>query len=181
MAGPSDRPPCGPRSAFRRLAAAVAATSLAAGCASFDKGGSSEGCEGPLVTVAGVLGGITLAASLLTMEIEYGDAKDYLERRRRPIRVALARGSGLFVDDLATVLELPRDAVPTLGAALQAHQPRLDRWLAAADLTRDDVVGFSDDLRAAIASEPRLTPYVEAARARLTRDLPALVPLGAQR
>jgi len=161
------------RSARTRFVALVAASSLAFGCASFDKGGSSEGSEASITIAAGILGGITLAVTLLNLEVEMAQAEDYLEQRRRPIRVSLARGAGLLVDDLATALALPPELTPVLGAAVHARQADLDRWLADPDVTRDDAVGFFTDVGLALAGEPRLAPYVAATRERTLRALGA--------
>ncbi|TNF32790.1 MAG: hypothetical protein EP329_09220 [Deltaproteobacteria bacterium] len=177
--------------AVARLVALVAALGVASGCASTrffdlsaaddskttdtsrsDEGNTSSKEDGSSADSSAVFMGIFTAIGAIALVgstfagAEYADAEKYLEQRRRPIRVSLARGAGLFVDDLATALALPAADVPVLGATLQAHQARLDRWLADPEVTREDVVGFSDDLRAALTSEPRLAPVVAAARDR---------------
>jgi|GEM_PF-2898841 len=130
---------------------------------------SSEGSSGAVAVGAGVLllVGVVFLVVTVSQETRAEPARAYLESHRRPIRVSLARGSGVFVDDVASALELPADQVDLLGRTLHAHRETLDGWLRDPEITTADLEGFSADLAAALASEPRLTPHVAATRERL--------------
>jgi len=131
--------------------------------------GSSHDSSGSAMAVVTYVSALALAGMTVAglSGVDVAAVEDYLDQNRRPIRVALARGAGLLVDDLATAMSLPGALVPVLGATLHDHQSRLDRWLADAEVSRADVEGFTRDLAAALDSEPRLAPFVAAARVRV--------------
>ena len=142
-----------------------------------DSGDSSEDdSDGSSRTVT-VAGGVLLVLAVVFMVVatvkkaDEAKVQAYLEARRRPIRVSLARGTGLLIDEVATALSLPAAEVPTLAAALRASRDRLDRWLIDPEITAQEARGFSADLSAALAAAPSLTPYLTAARARLAAAL----------
>jgi len=57
----------------------------------------------------------------------YGDdLLRFLEREALTLRVALARGTGPFVSDLAHTLELDSTSVLSLGERLRSHRPTID-------------------------------------------------------
>lgn len=100
-------------------------------------------------------------------------AKRYLEKNRRMIRVSIARGEGPLVNDLGATLEIPPDKLAQLGSTLQASYPRLEGYLDEAELSADDVEGFSTTLIAVVGADPELAPHVQRLRTRLNGGVPA--------
>lgn len=128
-----------------------------------------------ILTGALLLGATTIVGLVL---INQAEPVAYTTRHERGIRLALTRGEGPFILDVADNLRLPRELLPTLGMTLRNARPSLEPHLVAADpevgLTRDDGRRFAESLARALMAEPALTPYVS----RLMDE--AAVVMGAQ-
>jgi hypothetical protein len=85
----------------------------------------------------------TLATTGVALTVTDSDRQETYLENRREIAIALARGRGSYVDDLADELGLPEGMVAHLGAVLKARRDRLaprledkvlrddwERWLA---------------------------------------------------
>jgi len=82
----------------------------------------------------------------------------YLERHRQEVRVAVVRGDGPFVRDLAEGLALPEPLIAPLGEALRAHRAALEAPLAEpGPMSRMRAGRFLLALRDAVQSDPLLT------------------------
>jgi hypothetical protein len=95
-----------------------------------------------LRSLAGV--GIELEQAI---ELYGEDFMHFMGRYRHEVRVALARGRGAFVSDLAHVLGLPSGQVDELGALLRRHRGELDPPLdGAGPMEPERVRRFSEAL-----------------------------------
>lgn len=84
----------------------------------------------------------------------------YLDAHRQEVRVALSRGQGAFVRDVAHALALPDGLVEPLGAALRAHRGALEAALTEPrPIAREQALRFIAALREALASDPRLLEH----------------------
>lgn len=113
------------------LALAIGASGGGAGCATTTP---EDGLLPPerspstyLRSLAGV--GIELEQAI---ELYGEDFMVFMGRYRHEVRVALARGRGTFVSDLAHVLGLPAGQVDELGRLLRSHRSELDPPLTGA-------------------------------------------------
>lgn len=115
-----------------------------------------------ILTGALLLGATTIVGILL---LNRSEPVAYTTRHERGIRLALTRGEGPFVLDVADNLRLPRDLLPTLGEALRRARSDLEPHLIAVDpergFTTEDGRLFAEKLARALHAEPRLTPYVQ--------------------
>lgn len=124
-----------------------------------DGDGSSVGLY--ILTGALLLGATTIVGIVLMNNAE---PVAYTTRHERGIRLALARGEGPFVLDVADNLRLPRTLLPTLGRALRASRKTLEVHLVATDadgLSRESGRRFAEGLVRALQTEPTLLPYVD--------------------
>lgn len=103
----------------------LAAQALGA-CGSSDLSTDDEALGGTAISsgVAASLGFIT------TGFLTGGDTAGRALESRREIALAIARGNGPFVTDLAAWLELPPALLPELGQALREARPVLDPAMA---------------------------------------------------
>ncbi|MCC6622461.1 MAG: hypothetical protein IT385_14450 [Deltaproteobacteria bacterium] len=141
---------CGPEIA----STGVTATS---GGTSGDDGDGSEMSEGDRTAwlVVFVLLGVTTVGGLVAWTVS-DEEMSYLDQHRQDIRVALARGDGPFVRDVAAGLRLPPELVPALGEALRAHRASIEPALAGEEVAP---AGFARALDRAVRADPRLAPY----------------------
>lgn len=102
-------------------------------------------------------GGVSTTGAVLGLDMSDGD-DDFWLSDRREIEVALARGNGTWVDDVATRLALPAGLVPRLGAALQRQRPYLLGVLAPGPLTTRDWISA---VGAAACCDPWLRAFAE--------------------
>ena len=118
-------------------------------------GGGAVTSDGKILEGLGltVVGGALLvgAYSIYADDVSKLD----LEDERPEIRLALARGDGVFVTDLASALHLPPRDVPCLGRTLQAARPVLTRSMAQ-PLRGVQAAAFVDELRRVLQAEPLL-------------------------
>lgn len=114
-----------------------------------------------ILTGALLLGATTIVGLVL---INKAEPVAYTTRHERGIRMALTRGEGPFILDIADNLRLPRELLPTLGMTLKNARPSLEPHLVADDpvvgLTKEDGRRFAENLARALMAEPALTPYV---------------------
>jgi hypothetical protein len=87
-------------------------------------------------------------------------ARQYLEENRRTVQMALSRGSGPMIDDIAMGLSLPAEHLPRLGTAIQRHRVTLSAYLSDGEVTVDETEGFCVALIGAIDDDPVLAPYL---------------------
>jgi len=137
-----------------RIAAVVACATLTS-CSSVDLSDVSGGGNDPSNETAGLLmttfGGLGLGigtTALFTVD----DATGRPLEDRREISLAIARGAGPFVTDLAQWLELPPSLLPVLGLALREARPVLGPALEA-DIS---VASFQTLLGVALCRDPKL-------------------------
>jgi hypothetical protein len=115
----------------RRLAlgAALACTVAHARCSSADLM-SSDG-DGDVSGAAALSSGLGLTLGFFVSGLfTEGDAAGRALESRRELSLAIARGSGPFVTDLAAWLELPPALLPELGQALRDARTALEPALA---------------------------------------------------
>lgn len=116
-----------------------------------------------ILTGALILGATTLGAVLLLNQSDEPAA--YLRRHDRGIRLALVRGEGPFVLDVADNLGLPPTLLPLLGQTLRGARKTLEPHLVPAPgetIATEDGERFAEALARALEAEPALAPYVKA-------------------
>ncbi len=135
--------------AVQRILVGLALT----GCSRMFDASSSESGNAVDDTLALVssLGSIATSVGTTGMAIDSARTGHALEQRRE-IKVAIARGQGPFVTDLAAWLALPDAMVPALGKALRDARPVLEPALST-DLTEH---AFELLLGVALCSDPTL-------------------------
>ncbi len=114
-----------PRLLVALIAALVTLQALGA-CGSSELSTDDEALGGSAIS-SGVAGSL---AFITTGLLTGGDTAGRALESRREIALAIARGSGPFVTDLAAWLELPPALLPELGQALRAGRPVLEPALA---------------------------------------------------
>lgn len=104
---------------------------LALGCSSNGvlSGGSDEDEAAAAVLGLTTLGTTTTTGGLLTTNELSPSTPSLWLADRRNIEIAIARGHGSWIDDLADELALPEGLVPHLGAALRRHHGPLSQAL----------------------------------------------------
>lgn len=127
-----------------------------------DNSSDADGSEALLITGA-VLIGISVVGTVVAFTASDDDSFSYLERHQQEVRVALAKGDGAFVTDIAQSLKLPHALVSHLGEVLHAARPELEPSLAETRIDRERARAFSKAMVSAIASDPVLAPYVDRA------------------
>lgn len=127
-----------------------------------DKNAESSSNVGLYILTGALLLGATTIVGLVL--INQAEPVAYMTRHERGIRLALTRGEGPFILDVADNLRLPRELLPTLGMTLRNARASLEPHLVADDpeigLTREDGRRFAESLARALHAEPALTPYV---------------------
>lgn len=105
----------------------------------------------------------------LTVVLAEGEVDlSYFDQHRQAIRVAVVRGDGPFVRDLAQALELPAALIPALGEVLQDARPGLEPILIEdGPFDRDRAWRFATRLVGAIEADERLAPAIGRLRERL--------------
>lgn len=88
--------------------------------------------DSPLGRTVLISAGIGLALSFGTLELITGDRSPvgHALEHRREVAIAIARGKGPFVTDLAAWLQLPASLVPKLGEVLRRARDVLGEALA---------------------------------------------------
>lgn len=101
-------------------------------------------------------------------------AREYLKENRRGVQVALSRGSGPMIDDLAMDLALPAEQVARLGQVLQDHRDALSAYIDDGEVSLEEAEGFCVTMVQAIEADAALAPYMDALQARLLSTPEAL-------
>jgi len=124
---------------------------------------SESDSENALLITGAVLLGLSVTATVVVLTEDGGDDFSYLQKHQQEVRIALARGDGPFVSDLAERLTLPAALVPHLGEVLRAARPALEPPVADGPVDRERANTFSRELVRAIHEAPALTPYLDRA------------------
>lgn len=162
------------------LVGALAAAVLASGCAGVGlqttvTGSFGESTDGTFTdgTTDGktdngwfiasmVLLGITAVGLATQSVIALASADGYLDRHGREVQLALARGEGAFVDDVAAALHVPAALTPRVGAALRGARSALEEALGRASGAGADgrAPAFFGAVGRALAADPVLAGYL---------------------
>ncbi len=133
--------------------------------------GSSNAVGLYILTGALILGATTLGAVLL---MSGDEPAKYVAQHERGIRLALSRGEGPFVLDVADNLGLPQAALPVLANTLRRARPDLEPYLVDTDgdgISKVDGQRFVEQLTRTLELEPALAPYVLKVRHEVQRLL----------
>lgn len=148
------------------LAVATAcSSSSSSGITSSSNGSDDETAIAALLTTA--VGALSTTGGVLTTVNSDSPPPSIWLANRRQIRIAIARGHGLWVDDLAAELGLPEGLVRYLGEALKRNQKTLSAVLVREPLRVDD---WERTLGDVLCCDPWLHPF---ARARFECRAPA--------
>jgi hypothetical protein len=135
------------------------------------KEGSSNAVGLYILTGALILGATTLGAVLL---MSGDEPAKYVAQHERGIRLALSRGEGPFVLDVADNLGLPQAALPVLANTLRKARADLEPYLLDSDgdgISKVDGQRFVEQLTRTLEHEPTLAPYVLKVRHEVERLL----------
>jgi len=124
-----------------------------------------------ILTGAVLLGATTLGAVLM---MSGDEPAKYTAQHERGIRLALSRGEGPFVLDVADNLGLPQTALPVLANTLRRARKDLEPFLVDTDgdgISTVDGQGFVEQLTRTLEAEPTLAPYVLKLRQEVERLL----------
>ncbi|MFO0750716.1 MAG: hypothetical protein U1F43_34360 [Myxococcota bacterium] len=136
-------------------------TTTGSGTSKSDGNGSDGSDTNALLITGAVVLGLSVAATVIALTADDDSSFSYLERHQQEVRVALARGDGPFVGDVAQRLGLPAPLIPHLGRVLRRARPDLEPELAGGHIDKARARAFARALVAALASDPLLAPYLE--------------------
>ncbi|MCC6622875.1 MAG: hypothetical protein IT385_16570 [Deltaproteobacteria bacterium] len=123
----------------------------------------SEDGDNALLITGAILLGISVVGTVVALTAEDGGDFSYLERHQQEVRIALARGDGPFVADLAQTLALPAPLVPHLGAVVRAARPALEPSVGSGPVDREGARAFARELVRALHDDQTLAPYLDRA------------------
>lgn len=123
----------------------------------------SEDGDNALLITGAVLLGLSIVGTVVALTADDGGEFSYLQEHQQEVRIALARGDGPFVADLAQSLALPGSLVPHLGAVIRAARPALEPPVASGPVDREGARTFSKELVRALHEDAVIAPYVDRA------------------
>lgn len=119
-----------------------------------------------ILTGALLLGATTLGAIWYLHE---EDPKEHVAKHEREIRLALARGEGVFFRDVTARLGAGEAELPRVANALRAGRERLEVFLGAGEITNEMGQGFVLALAELLRQDDVLRPRVDALMGQIER------------
>lgn len=135
---------------------------------------TSKGNDPEQANSAGLLiltGALLLGATTLGVVwyLNVQDPKEHVAKHEREIRLALARGEGVFFRDVTARLGATEADIPRVASALRAGRARLEVFLGEGEITDEMGQGFVLALAELLRQDAVLKPRVDALMGQIER------------